>query len=79
MHFNNYTKEETMAEVTGPQAAEILNTSHPTIFRRVEDGSLPARREGLRRDIFIDVDELRRFAEKFGYRFNESLAKQYAR
>ena len=68
-----------MAEVSGPQAAEILNTSHPTIFRRVEDGSLPARREGLRRDIWIEVEELRRFAVKFGYRFNEELAQQYAK
>lgn len=68
-----------MAEVTGPQAAEILNTSHPTVFRRVEDGSLPARREGLRRDIMIDVDELRQFAKRFGYRFDEKLAEQYAK
>ncbi len=68
-----------MAEVSAPQAAEILNTSHPTIFRRVEDGSLPARREGVKREIWIDVEDLRRFATKFGYRFNESLAKQYAK
>lgn len=68
-----------MAEVTGPQAAEILNTSHPTVFRRVEDGSLPARREGLRRDIMIDVNELRRFAQQYGYRFNEELASRYAK
>ena len=68
-----------MAEVTGPQAAEILNTSHPTIFRRVDDGTIPARREGLRKDIFIDVDVLRRFATQYGYRFDEALANQYAK
>lgn len=67
-----------MAEVTAPQAAEILNTSHPTIFRRVDDGSLPARREGVKREIFIDVDELRQFATQFGYRFNEQKASEYA-
>lgn len=68
-----------MAEVSAPQAAEILNTSHPTIFRRVDDGSLPARREGVKREIWIDVNELRRFAEQYGYRFNEQLAKDYAK
>lgn len=68
-----------MAEVSAPQAAEILNTSHPTVFRRVEDGSLPARRQGVKREIWIDVDELRRFAEHNGYRFNEALAQQYAK
>jgi excisionase family DNA binding protein len=68
-----------MAEVSAPQAAEILNTSHPTIFRRVEDGSLPARREGVKREIWIDVEELRRFAKKWEYRFNEELATLYAK
>lgn len=68
-----------MAEVTGPQAAEILNTSHVTLFRRVDDGTLPARREGKRRDIFVDVSDLRQFAQESGYRFDEALARQYAR
>lgn len=68
-----------MAEVTGPQAAEILNTSHVTLFRRVDDGTLPARREGRRRDIFVDVSDLRHFAQENGYRFNDALAKQYAK
>ncbi len=65
-------------EVTAPQAAEILSTSHPTIFRRVQDGSLPARREGVKKEIFIDVDTLRAFASNNGYRFDEALARQYA-
>jgi hypothetical protein len=65
-------------EVTAPQAAEILSTSHPTIFRRVQDGSLPARREGVKKEIFIDVEDLRTFAKSYGYRFDEALARQYA-
>lgn len=65
-------------EVTSQQAAEILSTSNPTIWRRVEEGLLPARRQGLRREIWIDVDDLRKFAKQQGYRFNETLAKQYA-
>lgn len=68
-----------MAEVSAPQAAEILDTSHPTIFRRVEDGSLAARREGVKREIWIDVEVLREFAAKWGYRFNEDLAARYAK
>jgi hypothetical protein len=68
-----------MAEVSAPQAAEILNTSHPTIFRRVDDGTLSARREGMKREIWIEVEDLRRFAKQYGYRFDEKLAKHYAK
>ena len=68
-----------MPEVTAPQAAEILSTSHPTIFRRVDDGSLPARREGVKREIFITVEDLRQFATQYGYRFNEQMAAEYAK
>lgn len=67
-----------MAEVTASQAAEILSTSHMTIHRRVDDGSLRARRQGLARIVKIDVEELRRFAQENGYRFDEALAKDYA-
>lgn len=68
-----------MPEVTAPQAAEILSTSHPTIFRRVDDGSLSARREGVKREIFIEVEDLRQFAALYGYRFNGALAQEYAK
>lgn len=68
-----------MAEVTGPQAAEILSTSHPTIFRRVDDGTLPARREGIKQAIYVEVDTLRQFAKRYGYRFDEALAQEYAK
>lgn len=67
-----------MAEVTASQAAEILSTSHMTIHRRVDDGSLQARRQGLARIVKIDVEELRRFAKENGYRFDETLARDYA-
>ena len=70
-----------MAEVTGPQAAEILGKSLPTIHRKVDDGSLNARQEGTgeRKFIYIDVLELERFATENGYRFNDALAKKYAK
>ncbi len=66
-------------EVTAPEAAEILSTSHPTIFRRVQDGTLYARREGVKKEIYIDIDTLRAFAKEYGYRFDEALATQYAK
>lgn len=68
-----------MAEVTAPEAAEIIDASYPTIYRRVEDGTLPARRVGFRRDIRIEINDLRAFAEKLGYRFDEAAATKYAK
>lgn len=68
-----------MPEVTGPQAAEIIGKSIQTVHRRVDDGSLPARQEGagVRKFVYIEIDELRRFAGKYGYRFDEAKAAQY--
>ena len=47
-------------------------------LRSMADGSLPARREGKQQMIWIEVDQLRSFAQQYGYKFNEQLAKQYA-
>ncbi len=70
-----------MAEVTAPQAAEIIGKSVMTIHRKVDDGSLPARQEGTRerRYIYIAMDDLRSFAAQYGYRLDESLAAQYTK
>lgn len=70
-----------MAEVTAPQAAEIIGKSLMTIHRKVEEGSLPARQEGTgqKKYIYITLDDLRSFADKYGYRLDESLAVQYAK
>ena len=65
-----------MAEVTAAQAADILAISHMTIHRRVEDGSLPARREGVKGIVKIDVEDLRQFAKTYSYRFNETIAQR---
>ena len=67
-----------MSEVTAPQAAEILGVTHPTVFHAVTDGRIPARRQGRKRQIFIDIVDLRTFAERYGYRLDEDLLKQYA-
>lgn len=68
-----------MSEVTAPQAADIVNVARMTIYRHVTAGVLPARRVGLSRDIMVDIDDLRRYADKLGYRFDEALATQYAK
>lgn len=66
-----------MAEVNTKQAAALINTSYMTIHRRANDGTLRVRRVGVHRDLRIDLDDLRAFAQKYDYRFNEELAKRY--
>ena len=69
-----------MAEVTAPQAAEVLSVSLNTVHRKVDSGALKAREQGTgeRKFVFIDIEDLRNFAEQFGYRFDEAKAKEYA-
>ncbi len=66
-------------EVTGPQAAAILGVSIATVHRKVDAGVLNAREQGTgeRQFIYIEIDDLRRFAETYGYRINEELIRQY--
>ena len=65
-----------MPQVTAPQAADILSTTRVTVFRWVDEGLLPAERITRRNLIMIDVEDLKRFAGKNGYSFDEELAKQ---
>lgn len=65
-----------MPEVSSRDAAQIINVSRVSIHGHVKAGRLPARQEGLRGIIRIEVDDLRKFAERYQYRFNEELATQ---
>lgn len=67
-----------MAEVTTAKAAEILATNQRTIQRRVDDGTLPARRQGLKGIAYIQLDDLKAFATRYGYRYDEAKATHYA-
>lgn len=67
------------AEVSASQAAQILQISRDTVWRVVRDGSLPARRQGMRGIIRIDVEDLRAYAEKYQHRFDEELAQKLAK
>jgi len=68
-----------MTEVTASKAAEILATNRRAVQRRVAEGLLPARRQGPKGIAYIEVDDLRKFAKKYGYRFDEAKAAQYAK
>lgn len=57
--------------LSAPQAAEIVGVDHSTLFRWVSDGLLPAERQGLKRTIMIDPNDLRAFAETHNYPFDE--------
>lgn len=65
-----------MPEVSSVNAGRIIYKSGQTIRRHVDSGQLVARREGPRGTIWIDIEELRKFAIKYSYRFNEELVNQ---
>lgn len=62
--------------LSAPQAAEIVGVDHSTLFRWVAEGLLPAERQGLKRIIMIDPDDLRTFAKAHNYPFNERTLDQ---
>ncbi len=68
-----------MPELSSTDAGRVISVSRQTIVSYVDSGVLPARRMGLRKVIRIDVEELRRTAEKYGYRFDTTLATQLAK
>lgn len=67
-----------MPEVSSTEAGQIINRSDETIRRHVYGGRLPARREGPRGTIWIEIDDLRKFAAQYQYRFNEDVAEQFS-
>lgn len=67
-----------MPEVSSTAAAKIIGSNHVTVREHVENGRLPGRRVGLRGVVRIEIDDLREFAKKYQYRFNEELAATLA-
>lgn len=65
-----------MPEVSGPTAAKIIGVDESTVRRYVYRGLLKARRAGLRKNIWVEIEDLREFATEQQFRFNEELAKQ---
>ena len=67
-----------MPEVTLTQASEIVRRDRATVFRWCENNLIPSRRIGIRRDIRIQIDDLRAFALKHGYDYDAALAAKYS-
>ncbi len=65
-----------MPDVSSTEAAKIIGVSSQTIRRQIDRGLLSARLEGPKRLVKIDIENLRQFAERYQYRFNEELAAQ---
>lgn len=68
-----------MPEVTSVEAGEILGISDDAVRSYVERDLLPARRQGLRRKIFISLDDLQKFADEYNFRFDQQKAEKIAR
>ena len=58
-------------ELSTTQAAQMIGVSQRTIRNYVELGLLPGRKEGLKRRIRIQAEDLRKFAERYQFEFNE--------
>lgn len=68
-----------MPEVSSNDAGRIIGVNSETIRRYVDRGILPARRVGLRGALRIEIEDLRKVAREYQYRFDEELAQQLAR
>lgn len=68
-----------MPELSSTDAGRVIGVSRQTIVSYVDSGVITARRIGLRKVIRIDIEELRRIAEKYEYRFDTTLATQLAK
>ena len=68
-----------MPEVSSHDAGMIIGVNSETIRRYVDRGILPARRVGLRGKLRIDIEELRKVAVTYQYRFDDKLAAQLAK
>lgn len=68
-----------MPEVSSREAGDIIGVNSETIRRYVDRGILPARRVGLRGNLRIEIDDLRKVAAEYQFRFDEKLASQLAK
>lgn len=67
-----------MPKLTTTNAGRVISKTDQTIRRHVHDGRIMAKREGLSGKMWIDVEDLRDFATKYSYFFDEELAAQLA-
>jgi DNA-binding transcriptional MerR regulator len=65
-----------MPEVTSIEAGEIIGVSDETIRQYVDRDLLKARRQGLKRKVFIEMADLAAFAREYDFRFDQARAQQ---
>lgn len=65
-------------EITTAEAGAALGISRETIRLHVAEGRLPARKQGIRGILKIQVDDLREFARQFGYVVNDQYLTRLA-
>lgn len=68
-----------MPEVSSAEAAKIIGITSQTIRRHIDDQLLSARKQGVRGIVRVDIDDLRKFADEYQYRFDEELAAKYTK
>ncbi|MCB0143837.1 MAG: helix-turn-helix domain-containing protein [Caldilineaceae bacterium] len=65
-------------ELSSSEAGQILNVSTRTINRYVKREMLTARLQGMKRVARISIDDLRTFAESYGFVVNEVVVEEIA-
>ena len=68
-----------MPEVTSNEAGEIIGVTEVTIRSYVDRELLKARRQGLKRKVFIELADLKEFAAEYEFHFDSERAKQITR
>lgn len=71
------TKKGKIMEISTSQAAQLLGVTPVTIQKYVRQGRITARRHGVR-NLLINFEELRQFAERYNMYFDVELAKELA-
>lgn len=68
-----------MTEVTSSEAGKIIGVTEVTIRSYVDRELLKARRQGLKRKVYINLVDLEAFAKEFDFHFDTEQARQITR
>lgn len=68
-----------MPEISSTDAGKIIGLTSQSIRAHIKNGRLKARFVGPRRIVKIDVEDLRKLAEKYNYCFNEEVTAELIR
>lgn len=65
-----------MPELSSSAAGQVIGVTSDTIRRYINQGMLPARKQGVKGIIRIDNDALKAFAEKYEFLYDDQLAAE---